>query len=485
MKKKLFDTPEVVAAIFTVIGTLLVSIMLGFLEGRIGFESLVALFAIILLALLLYVLYRRAGQKVTVGAAVAMVVIGFVVFFAYRGIRERANVTPTAAVKDTPAVEMATSTVATGAVTPSPDQTVAQAQPSPTADGGATPSSSVPTAASSAATGSSPPIGFWQPIPDLPREIISIAVNPDNTRILYAGATGFVYRSEDAGATWSSISSGLPNEDVVALACASTEPPILYAVVGLKNEVFTSDDGGVNWTSLGNIGAPMGGFVKKLYIAPSNQQLLYFVSVAHALMYSPNGGLTWLPVGEGLPGYEGGEANVLTLAIHPTDPNIVYAGTGAFVGGGHGVYKSVDGGQTWTPSNARMLDNRITAVAIDPTDPQVVYAGGDSGELFKSTDGGDTWTELTEALDVQAYSAPRTIHAISLDDQDTNRVSLLGDNSGLMFSGDGGQKWQMLGKPGDHDQPYFAIAEMFLAPRLVAIAGIGHDVVWRYAEGEE
>ena len=79
--KKLLDAPEVVAAIFTVIGTLLVSIILGFLEGRIGFGPLVFLFVIIVLGLLLYALYRRAGTKVTAGASVAMVVIGFLVFF--------------------------------------------------------------------------------------------------------------------------------------------------------------------------------------------------------------------------------------------------------------------------------------------------------------------------------------------------------------------------------------------------------------------
>ena len=484
--KKVLDAPEVVAAIFTVIGTLLVGIILAFLEGRIGFEPLVTLFAIVLLALLLYVLYRRAGQKVTVGAAVAMVVIGFVTFFAYRIIREQANATPIAVVEVSPAVETVPPAATIGAVTPSPGQTVVQAQPSSTPDLGAAPSPSAPSVTSSAPTGSISPIGLWQPIPDLPREIISVAVNPDNTRVVYAGATGFVYRSEDAGATWSSVSTGLPNEDVVALAhTSSMEPPILYAIIGYKNEVLTSDDGGVNWTRLGNIDAPMGGFVKELYIAPSNQQSLYFLNVVSGLMYSPNGGLTWLPAGEGLPGYEEeGRVGVLTLEIHPTDPSTIYAGTGGFVGQGHGVYKSVDGGQTWMPSNRGMLDYRITALAIDPTDPQVVYAGGDSGDFFKSTDGGDTWTKLSEALKVQEYSAPRTIHTISIDHQNANRVFLLGDNSGLMFSGDGGQKWQMLGKPGEDDQPYFGIAEMFLAPRLVVIAGLEHDVVWRYAEGE-
>jgi photosystem II stability/assembly factor-like uncharacterized protein len=481
--KKLLDSPEVIAAILTIIGTFLVSIILGFLEGRIGFESLVALFAIVLLALLLYALYRRAGQKVTLGAAAAMVVIGFVVFFVYRSIRERTSATPTAVVQASPTAAAAT---ATGVVTPSPVQAAAPAQLSPTPGPSATPPPTVPSAQTPAAGGSELPIGVWQPIPDdLPQEILSIAVNPGDPQVVYAGATGFVYRSDDAGATWAPVSNGLPNEDVVALACASTEPPVLYAVVGLKNDVYISDDGGANWTRLGKIDAPMGGFVKKLCVAPADQQSLYFVSVSFTLMHSPNGGATWLPMGEGLPGDRGGEVNVLTLALHPTDPNIVYAGTGGFVGQGHGVYKSTDGGRTWAPANRGMLDYRVTAVAIDPSDPQVVYAGGDSGDLFKSTDGGDTWTKLTEALNVQPYSAPRTIHAILVDPQDANRVFLLGDNSSLMFSADGGQSWQLLGKPGDRNQPYFELAEMFLAPHLVALVDFQHDVAWRYAEDQD
>jgi len=481
--KKAFDTPEVIAAIFTVIGTLLVSIILGFLEGRIGFESLVALFAIVLLGLLLYVLYRRVGQKATMGAAAAMVVIGFAVFFVYRGIRGRTSATPTAAVQAPQALETAAPTATTGAATAAPTDTAAPAQPSATPGASTTPPPSAPPGPTSAPAGAGVPIGQWQPIDELPQKILSIAVHPDNPQLVYAGATGFVYRSEDAGATWASVSTGLPNEDVVALAHTATNPGVLYAVIGSKHAVYASDDSGVNWTQVGNIDVGMGGFVKKLYVSPANQELLYFVGVAFSLMHSPNGGTTWLPAGEGLPGDERGNVNVLTLAIHPTDPNVVYAGTGGFVGQGHGVYKSVDGGQTWTPSNRSMLDYRITAVAIDPTDPQVVYAGGDSGDLFKSEDGGDTWVKRTEALDVQAYSAPRTIHAIAIDEWDANRVFLLGDNAGLMFSGDGGQKWQMVGKPGEHDQPYFAVAEMFLTPRLVAIGGIDHDVVWRYVEG--
>lgn len=475
--KKLLDAPEVVAAIFMIIGTLLVSIILGFLEGRIGFGPLAILFAIILLGLLLYALYRRAGTKVTAGAAVAMVVIGFLVFFAYHSIRGAVTAAQTTAVAANTPAEPETAAATGVVIAPSPATTVAQVQPTATPDTSSPPAPTAPSAVRL-------PIGVWQIIPDLPQEITSLAVDPSNPQVVYAGATGFVYRSDDGGATWLPVSSGLPNEDVVALVHTPTGPGGLYAVLGVRHELFRSDDGGATWTGLGNIDISMGGFDQDLYIAPSDSNLLYYALASQALGFSPNGGQSWLPMGDGLPGYEEGEANLLVLSIHPADASILYAGTGGFVGQGHGVYKSVDGGQSWVPSNRGMLDRRITALTIDPADPRVVYAGGDSGEFFKSTDGGTTWTDLTEALDVQPYSAPRTIHTILIDPKDTNRLFLMGDNAALMFSGDGGQKWQLLGKPGDETQPYFSVVEMFLGPRLVVLADMEQKPPWRYAEGD-
>ncbi len=77
---------------------------------------------------------------------------------------------------------------------------------------------------------------------------------------------------------------------------------------------------------------------------------------------------------KGLPGDEN-EVYVMSLAIDPTDANVIYAGTGGFVGQGHGVYKSTDGGDNWSASNRGLIDYRITAIAIDPADSKIVVCG--------------------------------------------------------------------------------------------------------------
>lgn len=85
--------------------------------------------------------------------------------------------------------------------------------------------------------------------------------------------------------------------------------------------------------------------------------------------------------------------HVSALAIDPTDPNILYAGLR-----NDGVFKSTDGGQTWTPSNTGLTTLFISTLVIDPTNPMILYAGIDSGGVFKSTDGGQTWTPSNTGL---------------------------------------------------------------------------------------
>jgi len=420
-------------------------------------------------------------------------VIGFLVFFAYYGIRQATTASatptavasqataesaaPTATVSQATAAATAAATATADAAAVSPTVAQTQVQPGPTAGPDATAGTGGPQAKM--------PIGVWRPISDLPQQVLSMAVDPARPQVVYAGAVGAVYRSADAGATWLPVSGGLPNEEVVALAVAPGQPGTLYAVVGYDRQLFGSDDDGASWREIGTVGVPPGGYSwQELTVAPSDAKLLYFVAGAQSVAYSPNGGQTWLSIGDGLPGYAQGRLDLLTLAIDPKDAAVVYAGTGGFVGQGHGVFKSTDGGQSWAAANRGMLDRRITALAVDPTDPQVVYAGGDSGELFRSADGGATWTDLSEGLKVQRLSEPRQIRAVVVDPADPNRVFLLGDNSALMFSGDGGQKWQLLGKPGDDTQPYFSVVKVFLTPQLVVVADRENKSPWRYAEGE-
>ena len=161
------------------------------------------------------------------------------------------------------------------------------------------------------------------------------------------------------------------------------------------------------------------------------------------------------------------------------DANIVYAGTGGFVGQGYGVYKSTNGGETWAPSNQGMLDYVITALAIDPTDPQVIYAGGDFGELFKSIDGGQTWYNLTENLYGQPNMPGGKIAGIAIDPSDPARVLVVG-GYGIWYTLDGGITWQKFSKPGEQDQPIFTAWAVHFGTQPVLVVAVDSSGAWIY-----
>ena len=327
------------------------------------------------------------------------------------------------------------------------------------------------------------PGGDWNSIADLPRQINTLVADPSNAQILYAGtgdyagSGGGVYKSDDGGLTWRAMSKGLPNASVLALACSYGQTRALFAAVSVGNDAFVSLDGAATWTRLGALGSP-GGFEHRLYTAPNAGNTIFSQSLPGELSRSTDGGHTWVPIGEGLPGDEH-EVYVLSLALDPTNAQIIYAGTGGFVGQGNGVYKSVDGGQTWSPANRGMLDYRITAVAVDPAQPQNVYAGTDSGEMFKTTDGGQTWNDLSSRVNRSEPGAE--IRSILINPDKPQTVYVLRNMSGLIVSDDGGEQWQPVGMPADLSQPSFTTMLVIFDPQPIVIVGIEHEGGWRYS----
>jgi len=342
-----------------------------------------------------------------------------------------------------------------------------------------TPAATVPPADSATVAPTLPP-GSWQPVPDLPRQVNTLVADPNDPQVLYAGtgATGAgsgVYKSEDGGLSWHLVSAGLPSEDVVALAFSRDDPPVLYAVVGTgEGDVFASTDGAESWTRLGDAG--LTGFETRLVVAPSDGNVLFTVKDVRGVARSHDGGYTWLPIGEGLPKDESGDANVQSLAIDPTDASVIYLGTGWGPFHGNGVYKSMDGGATWAATNQGMIDYSITALAVDPTKPQIIYAGTFDGELFKSTDSGATWSDLSTNLPDQT-----SIIEIVLDPAAPQTVYLLCDRVGVLVSYDGGARWRLLGKPGEPDYPSFTAMAVTCSPQPVLVVGIRDEGGWRYA----
>jgi photosystem II stability/assembly factor-like uncharacterized protein len=359
-----------------------------------------------------------------------------------------------------------------------------QPSPSPTTS---EPLADTPTATEPPATGvpeeTPSSAGSWQPLPDLPRQINALVADPANPHMLYAGtgssgAGSGVYKSEDAGLTWRTVSTGLPNVDVAALAFSYDTPPVLYAASG--QNVFASADGGASWSQQAKGVGNNRGF-RQIRVAPSDGKVLYGITVIEGAFRSDDGGRNWAAINQGLPQDNNGSHNVQSVVIDSTDSNVVYVGTGWGPSNGNGVYKSTDGGKNWAAANRGMIDYSITALAINPDNPQTIYAGGNSGELFKSADGGATWDNLTAKLPTASANSRSALRAIILDPLAPQTVYVLGEREGVMVSTDGGGMWRLLGKPGKFDYPTFTALSAVFDPQLILVAGIKGEGGWRYA----
>ncbi len=364
-----------------------------------------------------------------------------------------------------------------------PRPTSAGAQPAVPSPTEAQPTVAPPTAAPAKIA---LPAGNWQPIPDLPRGINTLAADPANPQVLYAGtgSTGAgsgIYKSEDAGLTWRSVSAGLPSEDVTVLTFGYQAPATLYAAVG--NNVFASADGGASWSQQAKGVGNYRGF-GRMRAAPSDGKVLYGLAVIEGAFRSDDGGRNWMVINQGLPKDNNGSYNVQAVAIDPTDPNVVYVGTGWEPFGGNGVYKSTDGGQSWSPANRGMIDYSVTALAVDPASPQTIYAGTFDGKLLKSVDGGQAWDDLTTKLPLASETSRSALRAIILDSAAPQTVYVLSEREGVLVSADGGGAWRLLGKPGEFDYPTFTALTVVFDRQPVLVAGIREEGGWRHAANQ-
>ncbi len=232
------------------------------------------------------------------------------------------------------------------------------------------------------------------------REIFSLAIDPTNPATLYAGTLrGGVFKSTDGGGRWTPVNTGLNTTFVItALVVDPATPATLYAGTGLgpgagdASGVFKSTNGGESWTAI-NIGltsvyglSPPSVFA--LAIDPSAPRTLYASTYAGGVFKSTDGGGNWSAINTGLT-RTGNALIVSALAIDPSAPATIYAGSGYnnefwF---GAGVFKSTNGGASWSGINAGLTDSSVFALAMDPSTPSTLYAGT-LGGVFKSTDAG-------------------------------------------------------------------------------------------------
>lgn len=204
---------------------------------------------------------------------------------------------------------------------------------------------------------------------------------------------------------------------------------------------------------------PVGNRVTCAVGIPGNDMIYYAGAASGGIWKTEDGGLNWKPIFDDKPVHAIG-----ALAVAPSDDQVIYAGTGepfirSNVSIGNGVWKSTDGGNTWTHLG---LENtgRISRILIDPRDPNTVYVGAlghayapqKERGVHKTTDGGKTWRQIlfvdenTGASDmVMDPSNPRIIFAgmWQLSLRTWNRTSG-GPGSGIHMTKDGGETWTKL-----------------------------------------
>lgn len=273
----------------------------------------------------------------------------------------------------------------------------------------------------------------------------SVCIDYTNDSIIYLGTgdpnyygTSYgVYKSINAGATWTLINSSIGNR--MALELLMDPNDHLTLIAATNNGIWKTTDGGQSWTCK-HIG---GQFTDMCWKANAGTNTIY-AATFDEVFKSDDRGDTWAQLSNGLtpPGSNGGQG--IRLTVSPADSNIIYVAMNCDEGT---IFKSTDGGNSFTtvyhnPSqsltgydaNGGGQGNYNFSCGVDPDDPNTVYIA--SHVVWKSTDGGVNWTQLT-----QWYANLHTdMHHILVNPYNHSQLWEANDG-GVWLSTNGGSFW--------------------------------------------
>jgi photosystem II stability/assembly factor-like uncharacterized protein len=304
--------------------------------------------------------------------------------------------------------------------------------------------------------------------------VAAVAGIPGSSTTFYFGSvSGGVWQTTDAGVVWKPIFDGQPVASIGALALAPSDPKTIYAGTGESDirsnlssgdGVYKSTDSGQTWT---NIGLRDSRQISRVVVDPQNANIVYVGVLGHA--YAPNnergvyksgdGGATWTKVLD-----QGPDIGISDLAIATQDSSVLFATTwrshrppwstyAPLDGPGGGLFRSQDGGQTWSHITANGLpegDWGRTAVAVSPNGKKVyvLISASKKPGLYRSDDGGSTWTLQND--DKRLTSRAWYFGNITVDPNNPDVIYL--PNVALYRSEDGGKTISIVrGAPGGDD----------------------------------
>ncbi len=302
--------------------------------------------------------------------------------------------------------------------------------------------------------------------------VAGVATQPN---VFYFGSTGGgVWKTTDYGTTWKNISDGFfETPSIGAIRVAQNDPNIIYVGTGtdgLRSNIITgkgvykSINGGKSWKHIGlkNVGQ-----IGAVEINPSNHNIVFVAAIGQAfqsnkergVFRTKDGGKTWEKVL-----YISDKTGFADLEMMPSNPDIIYAAAWhaerkpwTIVSGGkeNGIYKSIDGGDTWTKLTNGLPSGIVGKIdlAVTPADSKVVYAlieapDGKNG-VYRSDDQGETWNHISNKFEL----TQRAFYYVNIDADPTNADIVYAPVQANYKSIDGGKTWRFLRTPhGDnHD----------------------------------
>jgi photosystem II stability/assembly factor-like uncharacterized protein len=245
--------------------------------------------------------------------------------------------------------------------------------------------------------------------------------------VYYMGATGGgVWKTEDAGVTWNNVSDGFfRTGSVGAIAVAESNPNVVYVGMGeacLRGNLSSGDgmykstDAGTTWTHIGLADSSQ---IGRIRISPTNPEIVYVAAIGHP--YGPNdergvfrtgdGGRSWQKVL-----FVDDKTGAADIAMDPSNARVLYASTWQVLrtpwnitstGRGGGLFKSTDGGDTWSRLTAGLPASSLgkMGVTVSPVNPQRIWATVEAdanGGIYRSDDGGRTWQLLNDGFNMTA-----------------------------------------------------------------------------------